>query len=699
MFDQSHQKVRADHLKRDAYLYVRQSTLKQVMENTESTDRQYALRRRAVAMGWVEEDVVVIDSDLGQSGTSAEDREGFKRLVADVGMGRAGIVMGLEVSRLARNNADWHRLLEICALSDTLILDEDGVYDPAHFNDRLVLGLKGTMSEAEIHVLQARLRGGIRNKASRGEFHCRLPVGLVYDDTGQVTLHPDKQVRESIALFFRSFHRIGSASATVRYFREQGLHIPRQLRSGPRKGEIVMGDICLSDARRMLHNPRYAGAYVFGRTRYRRRADGGYYIEKLPQDEWFTFIPDAHPGYITWQEYKENLQRLNENAGARGKDRRKSPPREGPALLQGLVVCGVCGRRMTVRYHSRFGTVVPEYVCQKDRIERSQPLCQNIQGKSIDDAIGRLLVETITPAALDVSLAVQTELQSRLDEADALRRRQVERARYDADLARARYMRVDPNNRLVADQLEADWNNKLRALSAAQEEYEQKRREDESQLNEEQRTRILALATDFPRLWKDPKTPQRERKRMVRLLLEDVTLIKGEHITAHIRFKGGATQTITLPLPLPAALLNQTEKRTVAEINRLLDRHTEGEIAGILNTRGVKSGTGKPFNRTIIQNIRRGYDLKPRYERLREKGLLTQEEIAAKLAVAPVTVRIWRDHGLLKAHAYNDKNECLYEDPGSDPPVKMQGQKGKLSERRLQAAFLSEAPCEVQYET
>lgn len=699
MFDQSHQKVRPDHLKRDAYLYVRQSTLKQVMENTESTDRQYALRRRAVAMGWVEEDVVVIDSDLGQSGTSAEDREGFKRLVADVGMGRAGIVMGLEVSRLARNNADWHRLLEICALSDTLILDEDGVYDPAHFNDRLVLGLKGTMSEAEIHVLQARLRGGIRNKAARGEFNCRLPVGLVYDDAGSVALHPDKQVRESIALFFRAFRRTGSASATVRYFREQGLLIPRQLRSGPRRGDIVMGDICHSDARRMLHNPRYAGAYVFGRTRYRRRPDGGAYIEKLPQDEWFTFIPDAHPGYITWQEYKENLQRLNENAGAHGKDRRKSPPREGPALLQGLVVCGVCGRRMTVRYHARFGTVVPEYVCQKDRIERTQPLCQNIQGKSIDDAVGRLLVETITPAALDVSLAVRTELQSRLDEADALRRRQVERARYDAELARARYMRVDPNNRLVADQLEADWNNKLRALSAAQEEYEQKRLEDKSQLDEEQRARILALATDFPRLWKDPKTPQRERKRMVRLLLEDVTLIKGEHITAHIRFKGGASQTLTLPLPLPAALLNQTQARTVTEINRLLDHHTEGEIAGILNSRGIKSGAGKPFRRTMIQNIRRSYDLKPRYERLREKGLLTQEEIADKLGVAHVTVRIWRDHGLLKAHAYNDKNECLYEDPGPNPPVKIQGQKGKLTERRPHAAFLSETPCEVQYET
>ena len=259
MFDQVYQKVRAEHLKRDAYLYVRQSTLKQVMENTESTDRQYALRRRAVALGWAEEDVVVIDRDLGKSGTSAVDREGFKRLVADVGMGRAGIVMGLEVSRLARNNADWHRLLEICALTDTLILDEDGVYDPAHFNDRLLLGMKGTMSEAEIHVLQARLRGGIRNKALRGEFRCRLPVGFVYDDAGQVALHPDKQVRESILLFFRTFRRLGSASATVKHFREQGLHTPRQLRSGPRKGEIVWGDICHSDARHMSNsNRRYS---------------------------------------------------------------------------------------------------------------------------------------------------------------------------------------------------------------------------------------------------------------------------------------------------------------------------------------------------------------------------------------------------------------------------------------------------------
>jgi hypothetical protein len=438
---------------------------------------------------------------------------------------------------------------------------------------------------------------------------------------------------------------------------------------------------------------------VFGRTRTRHKADGSTYPEKLPQDEWFTFIPDAHPGYIPWEEYKENLQRLNENAGAHGKDRRKSPPREGPALLQGIVVCGVCGRRMTVRYHTRFATVVPEYVCQKDRIERSQPLCQNIQGKSIDDAVGQLLVETVTPAALEVSLAVQAELQTRLDEADALRRRQVERARYDADLARARYMRVDPDNRLVADELEADWNNKLRALTAAQEEYDRKREEDRTQMSEEQRARILALATDFPRLWKDPKTPQRERKRMVRLLLEDVTLIKGEQITAHIRFKGGASQTITLPLPKTAWQLNQTEARTVTEINRLLDHHTEIEIAGILNTRGFKSGTKKSFSLRIVKNIRRRYGLKTHYERLRENGLLTLDEIAGKLGVHSQTVKVWRDHGLLKAHAYNDKNECLYEDPGDNPPVKTQGQKGKLTERRLFPAFTSETPCEVQYET
>ena len=353
------QKITPRHLRRQAYLYVRQSTLRQVVENTESTQRQYALRQRAVALGWPIEQVVVIDRDLGQSGASAADREGFQQLVRDVGLGRAGLVMGLEVSRLARNSMDWHRLLEICALTETLILDEDGLYDPAHFNDRLLLGLKGTMSEAELHVLRARLRGGIVNKARRGELEVPLPVGFVYDTAGRVGLDPDRQVQETLRAFFQTFRRTGSATATVKAFRDQQVPFPRRARFGPHQGETLWGRLEHSRVLGVLHNPRYAGAFFFGRSRQRHTADARLVSERLPREEWTALIPNAHVGYITWEDFEENQRRLRENAQANGADRRRSPPREGPALLQGLAVCGICGDRMTVRYHRRQGTAWP----------------------------------------------------------------------------------------------------------------------------------------------------------------------------------------------------------------------------------------------------------------------------------------------------------------------------------------------------
>ncbi len=408
----THQKVNAAHLKRNAYLYVRQSTLRQVFENSESTKRQYGLRQHAVALGWPVERIMVIDSDLGQSGASAVDREGFQKLVTEVGLGKAGIVLGLEVSRLARNSTDWHRLLEICALTDTLILDEDGVYDPSHFNDRLLLGLKGTMSEAELHVLRARLQGGILNKARRGELQCPLPVGFVYNANNEPVLDPDKQVQETIRFFFDTFRRTGSACAVVKEFRRKELLFPRRLKRGPNKGDLVWAELAHSRTLYLLHNPRYAGAFVYGRSRTRTKPDGSTSYTRLPREHWML-CKDAHAGYLSWEEYEENLRRLRENAQAMGADRRKSPPREGPALLQGLVVCGICGSRMTVRYHARQDRLIPEYVCQRDGVEHALSICQRIVGDQIDRAVSQLLVESVTPLALEVTLSVQQELQAR----------------------------------------------------------------------------------------------------------------------------------------------------------------------------------------------------------------------------------------------------------------------------------------------
>ncbi len=666
MNGECHQKITASHLKRDAYLYVRQSTLRQVFENTESTKRQYGLRDRAVALGWPLERVVVIDHDLGQSGASAADRLGFQKLVADVGMGRVGIVLGLEVSRLARSSADWHRLLEICALSDTLILDEDGVYDPSHFNDRLLLGMKGTMSEAELHVLRARLRGGILNKASRGELKSPLPVGLVYGPDERVALDPDQQVQQAVRLFFQMFRRTGSAWTTVRLFREQGLQFPRRVRHGPHKGELLWGPLVHSAALHTLHNPRYAGAFFYGRTQSRRTIDGGYDVRHLPLEQWHALVQDAHPGYISWTEYQENLRRLGENAQILGAERRRSPPREGPALLQGLVICGRCGNRMTVRYHVRGSRRAPDYVCQREGIKHGAPICQQVPGADVDRAIADLLIQTATPLALQMTLGVQQELNARLDEADRLRRQQVERARYEADLAQRRYMKVDPDNRLVADVLEAEWNAKLRALSQAQEEYEHHRKADRLVLDEQQRAEILSLATDFPRLWRDPRTPDRERKRMVRLMIEDVTLSKQEAITVQVRFKGGATRTLAVALPLG----RETNPALIHEIDHLLDEHTDQQIADILNERGLVSYDGKPFDLHRVGFLRRTRQLEDRFSRLRATGLLTLEEVAAALGVCTSTAKVWRRRGLLRAYVYNDKGQCLYEPPDKDAPVK-----------------------------
>src|SRR5207249_4104919 len=604
--------------------------------------------------------IIVIDSDLGQSGASAVDREGFQKLVGETGMGRAGIVLGLEVSRLARNSADWHRLLEICALTDTLILDEDGIYDPAHFNDRLLLGLKGTMSEAELHVLRARLRGGLLNKARRGELRCRLPIGLLYDAAGHVMLDPDKQVQETVRLLFETFARTGSLNATVKSFRQQHLLFPTRVAAGAHKGELVWTPLSLGRACTALHNPWYAGAYAFGRSRFRTQTDGRQRHERLPREQWHVLIRDAHPAYISWQEYERNEQQLQHSARTLGFERNAGPAREGSALLQGKAVCGLCGSRMNVHYNVRKDGMIPNYVCLGRGRLFGDPLCQSILGTGIDAAVGQLLVDAVTPMALQLALAVQQEITARLDEIDHLRRRQVERAQYEADSARHRYMQVDPAHRLVADSLEADWNAKLRALAEAQEDYQRRRAADRLVVDEQERQRILALATDFPAVWRDPKTPQRERKRMLALLIEDVTLIRRREITAAVRFRGGATTTLTLPRPLTAQQLRVTHEDVRRQIDALPDEYTDAQVARILNESGLRTGAGDVFDTASVQWVRYSTKLKSLKERLLDGGMITKKQLSAMLGVCRTTIGKLRRQGRLKARICNDQGGCLH---------------------------------------
>lgn len=586
MSEQTAAKVTGAHLAHTAYLYVRQSTLRQVLTNTESGARQYGLRQKAIALGWHDEAIVTIDSDQGQSGASAADREGFQHLVAEVGMGRAGIVLGLEVSRLARNNADWHRLLEICAMSGSLICDEDGLYDPADFNDRLLLGLKGTMSEAELHFIRARLIGGQRSKARRGELQMGLPVGLVYDPTGKVVLDPDTGVQHAIGHVFTLFARTGSARATVQQFNADKLLFPVRVRTGAHKGELVWMPLQHWRVLRTLHNPRYAG-----------------------------------------------------------------------------------------------GVGVPDYQCMNSCIQDSAQRCQTIPGGTVDATVGALLLDTLTPHTLEVALTVQAELDTRAAEADALRRGHVERARHRADLARRRYLAVDPGNRLVADSLEADWNDALSALHTTREDYERASAAAAAILSDELKHRIRSLATDFPALWSNPNTQQRDRKRMIRLLIDDVTLHKTDNIHLHVRLRGGQTHSIVVPIPPTSWQARQTRPDTVAALDRLLDTHTDAETADALNLAGHRSGENKPFTTGIVVHIRRKYHLPSHADRLRAQGLLTATELAQHLRVHRSTVKSWTKAGILNSHKANDKNERLYQPPTPDEPRLTTRQGSPLRER------------------
>lgn len=690
-------KVQPRHLERGAYLYIRQSSMRQVVENVESTKRQYALQGRAVALGWRDEQIVVIDSDQGESGASSSWREGFQRLVSDVGMGRAGIVMGLEVSRLARNNADWHRLLEICALADTLILDEDGVYDPASFNDRLLLGLKGTMSEAELHVIKARLRGGILNKVRRGEYHCPLPTGFVYDEAGEVALDPDSQVRETIAYFFETFTRVGSASQTIKVFRAEGLRFPSRFHNQ----KVIFQPLTLSTAIRTLNNPRYAGAYVYGRRQYRRAVDGKKLVRSRDRDDWLACIPNAHPGYICWEQFQHNLKTLEAN-GKGYEIIRRSPPREGTALLQGRAVCGRCGRHMSVRYAARRGRLESWYVCDRAHGSRGEPNCQSIAGAPIEDAIGKLIADRMTPAAVELALEIRKEIEARHAETDGLRRRAVERAQIDADLAQRRFMLVDPNNRLVADTLEREWNDKLRALAKAQEERERGRQEDQIALDEAIRDRLIAMTSDFSRLWSDPGLPNRERKRLLAYIVEDVTLVKlaAEGTTKiHVRFKGGQTEILTTQNPKSSAQQVKTQQTVIELVDKLLDDHVYSEIADILNQKGIRPGgsarQGKAdlrFTDLRVAYLIHQYGLRSRYDRLRDRGMLTKAECAARLGICESTLNRWVRHGLVARHAYSGQ-AYLYEAPGPNPPIKQCSRWNRLTDRAAAIRQRTESRC------
>jgi Recombinase/Recombinase zinc beta ribbon domain len=537
-----------------------------------------------------------------------------------------------------------------------------------------------------LHVINARLRGGILNKVRRGEYRCSLPTGLIYDQSGNVTLDPDSQIRETIVHFFDTFSRVGSACQTVKAFRKEGLLFPSRLRNSE---TTVFRPLTASTAIRVLNNPRFAGAYAYGRRRYRRAIDGKRILQRRDQDDWLACIPDAHPGYISWELFQENLKVLKTN-GQGYEVARASPPREGTALLQGRAVCGRCGKHFRIRYASRRGRLEAWYICDRAHGYRGEPNCQSIAGPLIDKAIGTLIVEQMTPAAVELALEIRREIEARHEEADRLRRRAIERAQVEADLAQRRFMLVDPNNRLVADTLEGEWNEKLRVLAKAREDRERAREQDQFIIDEAVRERLIAMTVDFNKLWADPDTPNRERKRLLAHIIEDVTLIKmpAEGTTkVHIRFKGGKIQTLTIMSPKSSAQQVKTQPGIVELVDKLLDKHIYSEIAELLNQQGCRPGGSARrgrhdarFTALRVAYLVHRYGLRSRYDRLRDRGMLTKREAAARLNIHETTLAKWAENGLVARHAYN-AHYYLYEVPESNPPRKQCSRWNRLADR------------------
>lgn len=673
-------KIQASHHQRNACVYVRQSSPHQLEHNRESTARQYALVERALELGWRREQVHVIDEDLGLSGSGAVERSGFARLAAEVALGRVGIVLGLEASRLARNNADWYRLLDLCGMTDTLIGDGDGLYHPALFNDRLLLGLKGTMSEAELHIIRARLEGGIRNKAARGELRRGLPVGFVWGEAdGEVHLHPDEAVCGAIRAVFERFAEFGSARRVWLWLRAEALTFPLQSST---LTEIRWVAPTYTAIHHVLTNPVYAGAYAYGKTRHERYVDAQGRIRKrvrhLPQEQWAVLIPDHHPGYIDWETHEANQARLAQNTRPLP-HQSGGAVREGSALLQGLATCGHCGRRLHTHYRGRNAT--PGYHCAgKDVVNGRGLYCLNIGGVQIDAAVTDAFLAALNPAGLKAVMVAAEQLEADHDSALEQWRLAVERARYEAERAERRYRAVEPENRLVARGLETQWEQRLRELAAAEAELARREQQRPRALNASERRCLELLGADLSKVWAAPTTTDRDRKELLRTLLEEVIIgVDREAARADLtlRWRGGLMTEVTVNLPRSHPPPIRTDEDTVDLVRRLAVHYPDAVIAGILNRQDRKTARGERFTAGQVGNLRRHRKI-PRFQAPAEPPdgpVVTIREAAKILDMAPSTLHRWLNDGFIPGEQVT---------PGAPWRIRLTDE--------LKALFVDEAP-------
>lgn len=645
-------KIKSTHLYKKAYVYVRQSTAAQVEFNRESTDRQYKLVQRAIGLGWSKQQVKIIDEDLAQSGASTQERGGFTMMTSEVALGRVGLILSLEVSRVARNNSDWYRLLDLCSITDTLIGDEDGLYHPGLFNDRLLLGLKGTMAEAELHVIRARLEGGIRNKAARGELRRGLPVGFIWgDQDGEINMHPDQAVTGAIHTVFEKFAQMGSVRQVWLWFQSENLRFPLQTNALP---EIKWVAASYHAIHSVLSNPVYAGVYAYGKTKQESFVDEAGRVRKrvkrLPQSQWAVLIHDHHKGFIDWETYELIQARIAKNtrpvahtaAGA---------IREGAALLQGLATCGKCGRRLKVYYQGKYST--PGYYCAASNIVAGRAkYCMRIGGVKIDDAVAGAFLDAITPAAMEAAILTEKNIEADHDAAMAQYQLQVERLQYEADRAERRYRAVEPENRLVARTLESQWERCLNQLDDAKKELERRQQQRQKKLTSEQRSRIRRLSEDLSQVWHAPTTTHRDKKELLQLLLDEVNIaVNREEGTAHLilRWKGGVVSELTVDVKQQRVPPIRTEQDTIELVRRFAAHYPDAVIAGILNRQGRKTARGDRFTANKVGNLRRYWKI-PRFIATNaplDGELVTIKKAADILGVAASTVHRWLADGFI----------------------------------------------------
>ena len=614
-------KIRAEHLNREALVYVRQSTMAQVRFNQESTQRQYALRERALSLGWAEEHIRIIDGDLGISGSGRSKRPGFAQLVTSVSLGEVGAVFGLEISRLARSSADLMKLLELCGLFGTLVIDEDGIYDMSDFNDRLLIGLKGTMGEAELHFLRARMIGGKENAASRGELRFPLPVGYIYDPDGRTIMDPNEEIRHAVATLFKAFRITGSAYGVVRYFAENNLSFPKRAYGGAWDGKITWGTLTHSRVLAVIHNPSYAGAYVYGRYRDNKTVDAHGHFEHHPvrlpdKSDWKVFLPDHHPAYITWEEFEENQNRLGSN---RTNTERCGPAREGAALLTGILVCGKCGRRMTVRYTGT-GGIRPLYECVGRWEHGNKATCSSVPAETLDHAVSQKILSIMKPSELEISLKVMRSIHdtNRLSEKQWLL--SIERAQYEADRAERQFMLADPENRLVVRSLESNWNQKLKELEKAKQDYALYNSQKAWIPSEKEEQDIRDLAQKIPEIWNAPTSTSKEKKRIIRILIDDVTVLAEKRypdFSIGIRFRSGKCEQLSLKKNLPYGDRRKHTDNTISKIRELAATMDDHEIADQLNQDGLTTAEGKVFTYAGVRWIRYKHSISGPYQRNR----------------------------------------------------------------------------------